>query len=146
MKVILLKDHKPLGKEGNVINVADGHALNFLFPQHIAVEASPEAIRNIQIANETEKRQTSKVTKRNEEAAAKLDGFEVVIKEKTTEEGKLYAAVNAKVIKKALRLHGFQVNDKQIQMTPTKDLGPVSATVQFPGGLEAEVRIIVEAS
>lgn len=145
MKVILLKDYKPLGKRGDIITVSDGHALNFLFPQHVAVEATPKATEDIQTASEASRRKAQRASDQMRDAAAKLDGFELILEEKTNDDGTLYASVNAKVVAKALKKEGFDVKAEQIRMEPTKDLGTVQAVAVFDGGFESEITIVIEA-
>lgn len=146
MQVILLKDHHPLGRKGDVVNVSDGHAFNFLFPQHLAVEATPRALEEAVAAKEAGKRRTQRVSDKARDAAAKLDGFELILAEKTNDAGHLYAAVNTKEVAKALKKEGYDVKAAQIKMKPMKETGEADVLVTFPGGFEAQIKIIIEAA
>ena len=145
MKVILLKDHKPLGGKGDVVNVTDGHAMNFLFPQHIATEATPKSIADATAAKEATKRRTQRKSDKEQDMASKLDGYEIILAERTNDDQKLYAAIKPKDVAKVLKKEGFEVKSKQIQMEPIKEIGEAEAVVNFDGGFEAQIKIITEA-
>ncbi len=147
MKVILLQNVEGLGNQWEVKEVADGYARNFLLPQGLAKPATPADIK------EAEKRlleleaQAETELKEVEGLAAKLDGYEIKIPVKVGAEGQLYAQVSAKQIVSALETEGFKVKEKHIKiLEPIKELGEFSVTLEFDHGLEAEIRVIVEAS
>lgn len=146
MKVILLSSVKPLGKEGEVVEVSDGHARNFLFPQSLAVPATADALKK---RAEREKIATSKASRALSLAgdlAGKLEGHEVLLTEKVSEGGKLFAAVTGKMIASALKKDGFAVDTDWIKIErPIKEPGDYTASVSLPHGFEAEIKIIVEA-
>jgi large subunit ribosomal protein L9 len=144
MKVILLQDVKTLGKKGDIIDVAEGYARNFLFPQHVAVEASPASVKKVQDKKESEKRQNKKAEKEEKALASKLDGQEVVITASANNKT-LYAAVSAKDISAGLKELGFKVDPKLIQISTIKEVGTYEALVEFESGFEAVVQVIVEA-
>lgn len=146
MKVILLKDVSSLGKKGDVVTVSDGHALHFLFPEHTAVEATPKAVDDVKKASEAVRRKSQRLSDQSRDSASKLDGFELILEQKTNDDGTLYASVNAKVVAKALKKEGYDVKAEQIRMEPTKDLGTVTATVFFDGGFESEITIVIETA
>lgn len=145
MKVVLLKDVKTLGLEGSVIEVNEGYARNFLFPQNLAVQASPQAIA---AAKEKKERISSKEKKALTSArkiADKLDGMEVTINAKTNEKGSLFGAVSQKEIAKAIKKLKVEVEPEWIVIEkPIKETGTHRVTVDLPQGLEAEISLIVE--
>ncbi|MFH1632198.1 MAG: 50S ribosomal protein L9 [bacterium] len=144
MKVILLEDVKSLGHKGDVVEVSEGYARNFLFPQHVALEASETALKE---KDQKEKAATAKARKEEKEErklAAKLDGFELIMTVKT-DEGKLYAAVTSKDIAKGLKDAGYKVDPEWINFASTKETGTSEAVVNFPGGFEATVNIVIES-
>lgn len=144
MKVILLKDHKELGKEGEVKEVKEGYAMNFLFPHHIATEASPEALAHLEEARKAVRKAESQRMNVNRDAAAALDGYELLISMRTNEDQTLYATVDAKSVAKLLRQEGYEVKKEQVRMNPMKETGEQMVQVHFEGGFEAEVKLIVE--
>ena len=143
MKVILLKDVKTLGKLGEVVNVSDGYAMNFLFPQNMAVQATADAIQRMKERALAEKRRVKKDVSASSKLAEKLEGFELVIAEKANEDGVLYASVSGKAVAKALRKAKFEVEDGWVEMEPVKEVGERRVTVSIPNGFEAEVLVNV---
>ncbi len=145
MKVILLADVKTLGKEGEVVEVSDGHAQNFLFPQNLGVPATAEAIRKrtekIEVATRKEKKAMDDIGK----IAKRLDGYELTLEEKTSEGGKLYAAVNEKTIVSALKKAGFKISEEMVKLeSPIKELGEKDIIINLGLGFEADVKITIE--
>ncbi len=146
MKVVLLKDVKTVGAEGSVVEVSEGYARNFLFPQNLAVQATPQAIA---AATDKKKRIAGKEKKElatERKLATKLDGLEVTVKVKVNEKGVLFAAVSAKEVAKALKGLKLAVEpDWIIFQKPIKETGTHRVTVDLPHGLEGEIQLIVEA-
>ncbi len=145
MKVILIRDVKSLGQEGDVVEVSDGHARNFLFPQNLGVQATPEALQKRKDQEDAQKRQVNKDVSVAGQSAKELDGQEIVIKEKVNESGVLYAAVTSKAIAKALKDLGHKVKPDMIKITdPIKELGTYTVMIELNHGFEAEVSISIE--
>ena len=145
MKVILLVDVKDLGKEGEVVEVSDGHARNFLFPQNLAVAATADSLKKQSDKKEALSRKEHREISVVGDLAASLDGFELVMSEKVSDGGVLYAGVNDKMIADALKKEGFKVDPEWIDMEhPFKEPGEYKVRVSFPHGFEAEISIIIE--
>ena len=144
MKVILLEDVKGLGVKGEVVDVSEGHARNFLFPQHMGVEASEEKLRE----KEAKEKSVAKKSKKADEAEKKLakavDGAEVILKEKA-DGGKLYGSVGPKEISKGLKGLGHKVKPELISFEAQKEVGTYEASVNFASGFDATLTIIIEA-
>ncbi|MBI2485282.1 50S ribosomal protein L9 [Candidatus Uhrbacteria bacterium] len=146
MKVILQKEHKGLGHVGDVVNVAPGYALNFLFPEHIAVEASPAALAKMKAQAAARVREKKNTEKGSRALAAKLDGLEMTLAFKATPEGALYGAVHEKDVAKALRKEGYAVSPEQVEMRPIKSTGEYPVLINFDGGFEANIRLTIESA
>ncbi len=145
MKVILLRDVKELGMEGSVVEVSEGYARNFLFPQNLAVQASPQAINAAKEKKERVVKQTEKALNASRKLAQKLDGYEISVKAKMTDKGSLFGAVGVKEIIKALKAEGFIVEPEWIVINkPIKETGTHRLTLDLPHGLEAEISLTVE--
>jgi large subunit ribosomal protein L9 len=145
MKVILTKDVPSLGKEGDLVEVSDGHARNFLFPQNAAVQATPDVLQKLRQKERAQKRQSHKDISAAGELAKKLDGQVVVLKAKVNEGGGLYAAVTEKDIAKALLDAGYKVSAKAVKIDSLiKELGEYKITVELHHGFEAELDVIIE--
>lgn len=146
MKVILLKNVENLGNQGEVKEVSRGYARNFLIPQGLAKPATEKAIEEAreQLAGAEIKAKAE--LEQTEQLVAKLDGYEVKIPVKVGEEGQLFAQVSKGQIASVLEAAGFGVADKQIRISnPIKETGEFLVVVEFDHGLEAQIRVIVEA-
>lgn len=147
MKVILLKDVKGTGKKGDIKNVADGYARNFLLKNRLAQSASATYLEELHSETTRQVKKTEEDLKNQQKAAARLDGAEIEIIEKSNPEGRLYAAVTAhkisSIIKKQLKA---DVDPKQIRISsPVKECGEYELVAQFSHGLEAEFKVIVSS-
>ncbi len=131
MKVILLKDVKAQGKQGDIIEVSDGYARNYLFPNNLAKPATATALNSIKIAKEAEIRRRQI---EHDEAVAlckKLAGLTVTVKIKTGANGKLFGALNTAAVSDALKEHGIELDKKKIVISePIKALGRYVVTVK----------------
>lgn len=143
MKVILLQNVPNVGKLDEVKEVSEGYARNFLFPRHLAVQASPKALKDITAHQDRLKKDTEKELQREQAVAARLDGFEIVFKEKASDKGALYAAVTPTKIADQLVAKGFAVTKDAIKVKPIKECGTFPATVAMGHGLEAHIHITV---
>lgn len=143
MQVILLSDVRALGSKGSVVDVPEGYARNFLFPQHLAVEASKKTLHAKAESEAVQKSRVKKDEKQERKLAEAIDGLEVVIAAKA-DKGTLYAAVGPKDVAAALKEQGFKVNPDFIEMSPMKEIGTSEVTINFPSGFEAIVSVAVE--
>lgn len=133
-----------MGKKGEVVEAAEGYARNFLFPQHLGVEASPKALRERDEREKSAERKEKKEEKGERKLAAELEGLEVTISAKA-DKGKLYAAIHPKEIAAAIKDLGYKVDPKLIQIDVIKEAGTFDARIEFPSGFEATIQVIVEA-
>ena len=145
MKVILTKDVDKLGKSGEMKNVADGYATNFLIPRQLAVPAAGGAYRAWQhdIASREDKRQRERGDA--EVAATRIASTTLTMGVKVGEGGKLYGSITAKDIADALGRRGIVVDRHKIDLEePLKMLGTYKVAVKVFPGLQPEVTIAVE--
>jgi large subunit ribosomal protein L9 len=144
MKVILLEDVKGHGSEGDTVEVAEGYARNFLFPQHRAIEASDAAMADIEYKRKADARKSKKDDAKSRKLAQSIDGLELITKQKT--DGiKLYGSFGPKDVVKLLKAEGHAVKSEWIKLTPVKETGTYSVAVDVPGGFEAIVSVVIEA-
>ena len=144
MKVILLEDVKGHGLKGEVVDVSEGYARNFLFPQHLAVEASEQKLHEKKEKDSAAVRRVKKQEEGEKKQAHALDGIEVLIQAKA-EGQSLYGSVSAKDVAAALKKMKHQVDADWIEFDPKKELGSYEAIVTFPSGFDATITIIIEA-
>jgi large subunit ribosomal protein L9 len=145
VKVILTKDVTKLGKSGEVKNVADGYATNFLIPQKLAVPAAGGAYRAWQhdIASREEKRQRER--EEAEIASTRISSTTLTMGVKVGEGGKLYGPITSKDIADALARRGIEIDRHKIELDePLKSLGTYKVAVKVYQGMTSEVTIVVE--
>lgn len=144
MKVILLQKVPSLGEMGEIKNVSDGYARNFLFPQKLAQIANEQAIKSLKEDQARRAKAAEKDLLSAEKIADGLSGLTVEIQGKASEGGKLYAAVTPAAIAKKLKERGFEIKKDQIKLAvPVKEAGEYPAVISLPHGLEAEITLIV---
>jgi large subunit ribosomal protein L9 len=145
MKVILTGDVQKLGKSGELKDVADGYARNFLIPRKLAVPAAGGAYRAWQhdIANREEKREREKEDA--EVATQRIASTTLTLGVKVGEGGKLYGSIGAKDIADALGRRGIEIDRHKVELDePLKTLGTYKVAVKVYQGLTAEVTVVVE--
>jgi len=144
MKVILLDDVKKLGHQGDIVDVSEGYARNFLFPQHKAVEATEASLRQKDEQQKAVVRKVKKGELEEKKLAAVVDGAEVIIQAKA-DGGKLFAAITKKDIAKVLKEKGHKISKDYIAFEPEKETGMYEAIVSFPSGFEATISVVIES-
>lgn len=146
MKVVLLKNISSVGRAGEIKNVSNGYARNFLLPRGLAIAATSSNVKEAKIKKESTENKKKKNKKQAIRAAKFLKGKILIIKEKSTDGGKLYAAVGPDEIKKAvIRETGINIDKKNIKIIqPIKKLGEHQIKVDFGGGLQVDFKIIID--
>ncbi|HMK61913.1 MAG TPA: 50S ribosomal protein L9 [Dissulfurispiraceae bacterium] len=144
MKVILKSDVKDLGNMGEVVNVKDGFARNFLMPQGLAAEASSKNLK----AFEHEKRKIQEMAKKVKAGAAdlaeRIAAAKVTINAKAGEEDKLFGSVTSMDIADALKTAGIEVDKKKIILDePIKRLGDYAVTIKLHAEVLAKLNVQV---
>lgn len=143
MKVLLLQDIENLGKEGEVKDVADGFAMNFLIPKNMAEPATEAALQKAEAKKKKEAEKARRELEEAQKLAERLEGREIYLRVKE-KNGKLFGSVNEKSIADALKGEGIDINEKNIKITePIKEIGEYEVQVDLNHGLEANIRIIL---
>jgi large subunit ribosomal protein L9 len=136
MKVILLQDVKSLGKRGEIKEVADGYARNFLLPKKLVQQASSGNLNSLQHEQHLQADRNAKVLAKAREFAAELSEKQLVVAAKCGEAGRLFGSVTTTDIAQALAAQGITVDKRKIELPETvKTLGQYHASVK----LHAEV-------
>lgn len=146
MQVLLLKDVPNLGKAGTVKNVADGYARNYLFPQKLAVPATPEAMKQAEAIRKAALRRQQRIEEEAEALAKELEAVSLTFKAKAGESGKLYGSVTAAHIAEALSAQmGMEFDKRKIDLEePLKELGPHQVRIKLAPTVSASIRVVVE--
>jgi len=146
MKVILKEDVKGTGKKGEMVNVKDGYARNFLFPKGLAVEATTENVNIMKARKEAENAKKEREMAKARELAEKLKGITVVIKAKAGENGKLFGSITSKDISDKLKSdYKIDIDKKKFNMPePIRALGTCEVEVKLYPEISAKLNIKVE--
>ena len=145
MKVILVKDVKAQGKKGDVIEVSDGYARNFLLKNKLAIEATSVNLNSLKISNEAATHRKEVERAEAQELAKKLDGMTVTVKLKVSETGKIFGALNTQAIADALAKVGVTVDKKKIVLPePIKTVGSHTVVVKPYAEVSAKLKVVVE--
>ena len=145
MKVILLSELRGKGGEGDVIDVADGFANNWLFPQKIAIRATAGNLKQLeQKRNNIAKREAVRIADA-EERKAQLDGKSVRVIARVGDEGQLFGSVTAKEISEAIaQQYGAQVDKRKIVLdADIKAFGNYTVQIKLHPGITAELYVMV---
>lgn len=147
MRVILTADVKKIGRKGEVINVADGYARNYLIPRKLAVEANESNMRQLEHVQASIESKVRREEREARETAARLADVTVEVKVKTGENGRLFGSITAQDIAVALEKKGFSNIDKRrIELEePIKTLGDYTIPVKLYQGVTAQVAVKVIA-
>ncbi|MDR2655098.1 MAG: 50S ribosomal protein L9 [Oscillospiraceae bacterium] len=145
MQVILKQDVKGSGKAGEIIKVSDGYARNFLFPKGLAVQATKQALNEIQQKHDAEIRRAQRELDSAKKFRDGIDGRTVKIIAKGGENGKLFGSVTSKDIAEALdRQYGIKADKKKISTeTEIKTFGTFTAEIKLYKDVSAKIYITV---
>ncbi len=146
MKVILTQDVKKLGKKGEIKEVSDGYARNYLIPQGFAQEATVSRLKETQDQKQRQERLKTKEEHQARLLKEKLDGKIVSVKAKTGAGDKLFGAVTSREICEVLQKEfGVSVDKKKIELGETiKHLGKYPVHIKIYPGIHADLEVSVE--
>ena len=145
MKVILLQDVKGKGKKGQMLEVSDGYARNFMLPKKLAIEATPDAINTMRM---NDKATQERIAKEKAEALAtskKLREMTVIVKAKGGGAGRLFGSVTNAEIADALAKQGIKLDKRKIVLNETiKNVGTYTATCKLGYEITAPLTVKIE--
>ena len=145
MKVILLQDVKGKGKKGQMLEVSDGYARNFMLPKKMAIEATPDAINTMRM---TDKANQERIAREKAEALAtskKLREMTVIVKAKGGGAGRLFASVTNAEVAAALEKQGVKLDKRKIVLNETiKNVGTYTATCKLGYEISAPLTVKIE--
>ena len=144
MKVILMQDVKTLGKKGEMVNVADGYARNFLFPRGLASEANAQAMTELKNREAAAVHKVKVDTQAAIDASALLTGKTVRISAKAGQNGKLFGSVTSKEVAEAVKKQfGVETDKRKISMEDIKAYGTYEAEIKLYQGISAQIYVQV---
>ena len=146
MKVILLQDVKSLGKKGEIVNVNDGYARNFILPKKLGVEATGKNLNDLKLQKNNEKKVAQENLDAAKKLAAELAEGKVELAIKVGEGGRAFGSVSSKEIAAAVKEQmGLDVDKKKIQLKEAiKSLGTHIVSVKLHPEVTAELKVSVK--
>ncbi|MBN2002610.1 MAG: 50S ribosomal protein L9 [Anaerolineae bacterium] len=147
MKVFLKRDVPDLGKANEIKTVSDGYARNYLFPNGLAVPATPGQIKSAQEHTKTQAERQSREKTRALEIAEQLRTTPLRLKAKAGEKGRLYGSITSADVAEAMsRVLGFEFDKRAILMDrPIRELGEHVIELKLKGGVRGQARVVVES-
>ena len=145
MKVIFVEDVKGKGKKGEMKDVSDGYARNFLIPKGLAKEASKDNLNTLKLQDRAKQARIAEEKAAARAASEKLASAQVVIKAKAGKEGKLFGAVTSQEISDALKEQcGIEIEkNKIVQGDPIKSYGKYTLKAKFGYEISGDINLIV---
>lgn len=145
MKVILKADVRGKGKKGQMIEVAEGYARNFLMPKGLAVLATADAVNTMRLQEKAKAKADAEAKAAATEIAKKLKGMQVKVVSKGGEGGKLFGAVTGREISAALKeQHGVDIDSKKLVLDePIKSFGSYQVKAKLGFEISGTVYVIV---
>ena len=146
MKVLLMRDHDKLGKAGDVKNVADGYARNFLLPRRLAVLATAGALKQAETVRRAEEKRRARLFAEAQAVAHQLTGTTLIFRALASETGKLYGSITAGDIAEAVqREKGLELDKRKIELRdPLRSLGTHTVSVRLAAELVPSLTVIIE--
>jgi len=144
MQVILREEVEKLGKMGEMVEVKRGYARNYLIPQKLAIEATPNNVKQLDHQKRLVAARVKRVVKESETVAEKLNQASVTLYHASGEEEKLFGTVTTIEIADALKEQGIEVDKRKLVIEePIKRLGEYKVTAKLTGGVTASITVKV---
>ncbi|HQP92241.1 MAG TPA: 50S ribosomal protein L9 [Candidatus Omnitrophota bacterium] len=144
IKVILKEDVLGIGRSGEVKQVKDGFARNFLFPKKLALEATGANLKQVELEAKKREAQNALEKKKAQEVAERLNNFSVTITVEVNEDGKLYGSLTAQDIVKSISVEGVELDKKNILLqAPIRELGIYDADVRLHPDVSTKIKVWV---
>ena len=117
MKVILLEDVKSLGKKGQIVNVNDGYARNFILPKKLGLEATGKNLNDLKLQNANKEKLAQEALEAAQELAKKIEAGKIVVPIKVGEGGRTFGSISTKEIAIEVKNQmGYDIDKKKIQL------------------------------
>ncbi|WP_342758116.1 50S ribosomal protein L9 [Kineothrix sedimenti] len=146
MKIILIEDVKSLGKKGQIVEVSDGYARNFVLPKKLGLEATGKNINDLKLQKANEEKIALEQLNAAEDFAAEMEKKEVIVTIKSGEGGKTFGSISSKEIAEAAKSQcGMEIDKKKIQMPEAiKSLGVYEVSVKLHPKVAGKLKVRVQ--
>jgi large subunit ribosomal protein L9 len=144
MKVILSSDLRNLGKKGDLKEVSEGYARNFLIPKKLAEIATPEAIQSLRNIQESKVKQEKVEEESLKKIAFSLQGKKIILKAKSEKE-KLFGSIGKREIAEELKKENFNISEKSIVLEDSiKTIGEKEILIDFGKNIKTKITVAIE--
>ena len=144
MKIILLDDVPKLGRRGEVRDVSDGYARNYLLPHKLALNATPGNLRNIETIKAAQEGRAVRMRSEAETQAQRIEGLTYAQSRSASDEGRLFGSVGKADIAAFLAQNGLAIERRRIMLDePIKSLGEYAVPVRLHGDVTATLKVTV---
>lgn len=144
MKVILLEDVSKVGRRGEVRDVSDGYARNFLIPKKLALGATAGNLKNLDHIKKQANAKADRAKSDAEGVCAQIEALAYEERRQASEEGKLFGSVTSQDLVDFLDKHGVKIERRRVQLDePIKTLGETSVPVRLHADVTAQLRVSV---
>ncbi len=146
MKIILIEDVKSLGKKGQIVEVSDGYARNFVLPKKLGLEATGKNINDLKLQKANEEKIALEQLNAAEDFAAEMEKKEVIVTIKSGEGGKTFGSISSKEIAEAAKSQcGMEIDKKKIQMPEAiKSLGVYEVSIKLHPKVAGKLKVRVQ--
>ncbi|GAB6927943.1 50S ribosomal protein L9 [Paenibacillus sp. JCM 10914] len=142
MKVIFIKDMKGQGKKGDVKEVSEGYATNFLIPRGVARPATDGNMKNLEQQQASEQKRKEQEKEEAQALGKKLEEMTIVLKAKSGEGGRLFGAITSKQIAEALAGQKIKIDKRKIELSdPIRSLGVTQVPVKLHPDVKATLKV-----
>lgn len=144
MKIILLDDVAKVGRHGEVREVAEGYARNFLIPKKLALSATPGNLKNLQHIKQQQESKAQRVLGGAEAVRSQIEALVFEVVRQASEEGKLFGSVTSQDIVDFLGAHGVRIERRRVHLEePIKALGETMVAIRLHPEVTAQLRVNV---
>ena len=146
MKVILLEDVKTLGKKGEIVEVNDGYARNFVLPKKLGLEPSTKNLNDLRLKKANDEKLAAEQLEQAKQFAQKLAELEVLVYIKAGEGGKTFGSVSSKeIVRAALEQHGIELDKKKIVLQEAiKNFGAYEVAIKLHPQVTGTLKVKVQ--
>ncbi len=145
MQIILLQDVKALGKKGELVNVSDGYARNFILPKKVGLEANAKNLNDLKLQKAAEEKKQKEILEEAKVLAKDLESKTLELKIKTGEGGRTFGSISSKEIAQELKTqYSLDIDKKKLQINdPIKTIGTHTVPVKLHPQVTAELKVKV---
>lgn len=146
MKVILLEDVKSVGKKGELVNVSDGYARNFILKKNLGKEATPKNLNDLKLQKQNEEKLAAENLAHAQQFAEEIASKSIEVAIKAGQDGRVFGSVSTKEIATAAKEQlGYDLDKKKMQLKePIKNIGTYMVPIRLHQKVTAELKVIVK--